>query len=379
MPNTYDIIISGGGLAGLSLVHHLLHSPWREKRILLIDREQKRANDRTWCFWEASPGPFEHLVHQRWDRLHFYGPEFGRRLDIRPYEYKMIRGIDFYRSVGAEIEAAPNVELRYGQVERLIDAGEKGQVQLTDGSSFEADWVFNSIFFGTIDRKTCNYLDQHFKGWVVRTSEPAFDADTAVLMDFRIPQLGETRFFYVLPLDDRQALVELAIFSNDHLTDAGYDELIAGYLREYVTDRPYEIVHQEKGVIPMTDHPFPQREGRILHIGTAGGHTKPSTGYTFWRLQGFLQRMVADLAASGDPLPRSLLSKRHLLYDSILLNVLLRGNLPSERIFTDMFRKNPPARVLRFLNEETSLLEEVRIMRSVPMAPFLGALVREVR
>ncbi len=62
-PSSYDYIITGMGCAGLSLAVHLLRKGCLDgKKLLLIDREKKERNDRTWCFWETSPGPFEDVV-----------------------------------------------------------------------------------------------------------------------------------------------------------------------------------------------------------------------------------------------------------------------------------------------------------------------------
>ena len=96
MQKHFDYIITGGGLAGISLLHYFLQSDLRDKKILLIDKSEKTENDRTWCFWEKEAGAFEFLVHHRWQHLNFYMPDFADALDIAPYTYKMIRGIDFY-------------------------------------------------------------------------------------------------------------------------------------------------------------------------------------------------------------------------------------------------------------------------------------------
>ena len=49
----YDMIFLGGGCAALSLLVRLLNSgQFSGYRFLVIDRDRKTANDRTWCFWE---------------------------------------------------------------------------------------------------------------------------------------------------------------------------------------------------------------------------------------------------------------------------------------------------------------------------------------
>ena len=236
---------------------------------------------------------------------------------------------------------------------------------------------FNSILFQPINKDDCYYIDQHFKGWVIETEEPVFDPKRATLMDFRIEQEGEARFFYVLPVSERQALVEIAIFSNNLLKSEEYDVLIRDYVEEYVTKVPYKVVHDEIGVIPMTDFPFPTQEGNILHIGTAGGQTKASTGYTFWRLQNYLEAVVRNLEQGKMPKPvQKAMQRRYMVFDSTLLHVLLQNKVPSQRLFADLFKNNPPHLVLKFLNEETRALEEFRVMNAVPFWPFVTSFLK---
>ncbi|MDE3214215.1 MAG: lycopene cyclase, partial [Bacteroidota bacterium] len=68
----YDYIFLGTGCASLSLLMRMrAHEAFRDKKILLIDREPKIHNDRTWCFWEEGDGFFEDIVYKKWDVLHF--------------------------------------------------------------------------------------------------------------------------------------------------------------------------------------------------------------------------------------------------------------------------------------------------------------------
>jgi thioredoxin reductase len=62
--STYDFIIAGGGLAGLSLAYYLSQSSLENAKILIIDQSEKKENDKTWCFWEAQPNAFDEIVRQ---------------------------------------------------------------------------------------------------------------------------------------------------------------------------------------------------------------------------------------------------------------------------------------------------------------------------
>ncbi|GAB3937762.1 hypothetical protein GCM10027614_16600 [Micromonospora vulcania] len=106
-------------------------------------------------------------------------------------------------------------------------------------------------------------------------------------------------------MSDRYALVEYTEFSPGLLTDAGYDEALAGY-RDLLGLDPagLRVREVENGVIPMTDAPFPARPTpRVVRLGTAGGATRPSTGFTFSAMYRQADQVARALAAGRPPVP----------------------------------------------------------------------------
>jgi lycopene beta-cyclase len=377
----YDYIMAGAGAAGLSLAYHLAQTPLRDKAILLVDKAPKTDNDRTWCFWERGDGPFERVVCRQWQDVYFHGAGYDALMDLDGYRYKMIRAGDFYPFVRRELEGLPNVHWVYGDITAVRDEPDGASV-VVDGETYAGNWLFDSRFgLSSLARQPGrHYLLQHFKGWEVEVDRPVFDPAKATLMDFRIEQHGETRFFYVLPFDERRALVEFTVFSADLLTDAYYEGEVARYLREFLGLDAYRVLHKEFGVIPMTDHPFPVQRGRhVILTGTAGGQTKASTGYTFRRIQQHSKALADALLTTGRPHVTGGFKGQFALYDSMLLNVMARNRYPIKEIFTLLFQKNPPARILKFLDEDTSFAEDLQIMSTTPYAPFLAALWDVVR
>ena len=69
---------------------------------------------------------------------------------------------------------------------------------------------------------------------------------------------------------------------------------------------------------------------------------------------------------------------RFRYYDSVLLNVLATGKLPGKKVFDSLFRKNKPADVLRFLNNESQFGTDLTIISSLPTGPFLRAGLQQV-
>jgi lycopene beta-cyclase len=380
VPHQYDYIISGAGCAGLSLAVGLIeHGGFASKKILIVDQEEKKKNDRTWCFWEDKPGIFEGIVYQSWKKVWFYGDGFRRLLDLSPYTYKMIRGIDFYRYCFDRIRQQKNFEIRYGRVGSITGNPDHARIHI-DAEEFRAEYIFNSILFEKPAlRKNEVYMCQHFKGWVVETGLPAFDPETATLMDFRTGQEAGTTFVYVMPFSPTRALIEYTIFSNELLSPAAYDLGLREYLKNVLNITAYQVTSEEFGVIPMTNHLFPQRDGNIIYVGTAGGQTKGSSGYTFRFIQKHTAAIIEKLAQNVLPVVASTDHPRRFnFYDSVLLNILYYDKFPGQSIFTDLFRKNETNRVLKFLDNETSVREDWKIISSLPTAVFLKAAMQQI-
>ncbi len=377
--DTFDFILSGGGAAGLSLAYRLINSPLRERSILILDQDDKRRNDHTWCFWIDRPMLFDPVVSHAWDRFRFTGEGFDRVLPLAPFRYKMVRGIDFYNFTLSALRACPNVTFIQARVDRIQDGPDYATVTAGD-RQFRGRWVFDSAFkpsdFQPNPRRYHN-LKQHFLGWEIETPRPVFDPQVVTLFDFTTPQKDAMRFIYILPFAPTRALVEYTLFSANLLQPQEYEEALKDYIESVMGVREYTVHEVETGVIPMTDMPFPRRAGRrILNIGTKGGRVKPSTGYSFLRSQVDAEAIVRSLLSAGHPfdIPPDPWLFRYL--DSIMLQLMDRRGGQMKQIFTDLFKNNPTRRLLRFLDETASLPEVLGVLGSVPPWPFLQAWFR---
>ncbi len=375
----FDYIITGTGCAGLSLLMHLLQSgKFTDKKILLVDKQLKNENDRTWCFWETNAGLFEPIVHKHWQQLWFHAPTFSKKLNVAPYQYKLIRGIDFYNYCFKEIRNYPNVTFKQTSVDNIFsNTSETGII--AGGEKICSEYVFNSILFEKpVLKKNEYYLLQHFKGWLITTPDEVFDPSIATLMDFKTDQSAGATFFYVLPFSPTQALIEYTLFSGKLLQDADYEKALKNYVENDLHIKSYSVNEKEFGIIPMTNYAFPATQNNIIHIGTAGGQTKASSGYTFRAIQKQSAALVKSLLQTGTPFSFKRTNRRFHFYDSILLHILHYNILPGDTIFTDLFQKNKPKDVLEFLDNETSLMQEINIISSLPAAPFLKAALHHI-
>ncbi len=385
MKNHYHYIITGAGLAGSSMLMRFLKDPhFIDKKILVIEESTKTQNDRTWCFWETGNGLFEPVVKHSWDQLLFQSPTFTHTFSIKPYRYKMIRGIDFYDYIREEAKKNNNIEWRNSKVKSIGNKDNYAIVE-TEASFFTCDYVFNSILFSNEhfsekqDSKGTYHLLQHFKGWMVETEEAVFNPSVAGFMDFSISQDKGTAFMYVLPVSTKSALVEYTLFTKSLLEEDAYNKSLKNYLNENLSLKEYKISHEEFGIIPMTNQVFPLQVGRIIYIGVAGGQVKGSSGYTFSFIQKRADQVIAALKEDGFiQLERTFNEKKFRLYDSVLLNILAGNKMKGGDIFTDIFKKNKVQKVLKFLDNETSILEDLSIMTSVPSSVFLPVACKEL-
>lgn len=370
----YDFIIAGGGAAGLSLACYLSKSSISGSRILIIDKDRKQTNDRTWGFWHQNPAPFDEIVSYRFSNLNFFSRYFQQKINLGDYTYSVIRGIDFYNFIKDHLKRFPNIEFLCAPVDEINDNPGGAEV-ITPEGTYSATWIFNSIFkTKEIEKAAASgiYLRQHFKGLVIETPKPVFDPSAVTMFDFRTPQNGLMRFFYVIPQSANRALVEYTVFSEYLLEQDEYNQAIQNYIREIPDIEDYKIIEEEFGVIPMTNYRFPATAGKhIVNIGSAGGSSKPSSGYTFLRIQNHVRQIVESLEDGRSPLLPANTSGRYLFYDSVLLNILKRRGDLAEKLFSYMFKNNSIGQIFRFLDEEGGLANDLKIITSLPPVPFL--------
>jgi len=349
-----------------------------DKQILLLDADTKQANDRTWCFWQKGAGQWDSIVHKTWHTAYFANEHFNADLDFEGYNYKMIRGIDFYNFVFAELRKHPNIEFVNQKVTDFADLKLHVLVK-TETDSYTCNKLFNSIYNPAVAATQTKYplLQQHFIGWHVKTTQPVFDADKPAFMDFNIPQKGNTRFMYVLPLSATEAIVEYTLFSKDLLAKAEYEEAIVQYLSDKnITE--YQVTDTEKGSIPMTSYPFwKHNTHNILNIGSAGGWTKASTGYTFRNSDKLSVKLVNFLKSETD-FTTFHKKNKFWFYDLLLLDILGRTNEKGSAIFSAMFKKGKAALVFKFLDEETTFAQDLAVIWRCPKGLFINALVRRI-
>lgn len=374
----YDFVILGAGCAGLSLCHYLLECGV-EGRILLLDGRTSFEDDRTWCFWDVEDTPFSGLAMKRWSSWSVVTQDRTISQTSERYPYLCLTAADFYARALKNIARHPNVTLRLGERVRGYEEHDHNTVVTTSEGYYNARFVFDgrglppgSPIFEQA-RRSSTWVPQMFLGQRLRTAKPVFDPEVCTLMDFSVSQRRGLRFTYVLPFDTREALVENVYLSEVDVSAADHRREISDYLRDSYGLSPdeYLVDDEESGYIPMTDHPFPRRAGRRAYsIGMLGGETRPSTGYTFLRIQRYCRALAEALTTEEIP-PERTESRRFEALDRVFLRFMRRHPEQCPGIYGRMFARVPPDALVHFLTETSSPSEELRLILALPKTPFL--------
>ncbi|WP_062216088.1 lycopene cyclase family protein [Streptomyces sp. NBRC 109706] len=371
------IAVVGAGAAGLSLALRLAAAPLPpgSPQVTLIDAPPgpHRPPPRTWCYWEPPGGEFDELLTASWARLRVFGPD-GVPVERRPstLRYKMLRSTDLQAAVRARLGPVRARELTVTAIRPLPRGAElRAETATGERVGLRARWVFDSRPPAPPPART--RLLQHFHGWFLRTARPAFDPTVVDLMDFRVPQPpGGLAFGYVLPLAPDEALVEYTEFSAAALDDAAYDRALGHYAATVRRLGAFRVLATERGAIPMTDARHPrQLAPAVFRLGAAGGATRPATGYTFAAAQRQTRAVARALAGGRRPRPPAAYPARALAMDAVLLRALDRGRVDGAAFLTRLFREIPPDRLLRFLDGDTRLHEDLAIGLHTPVPPML--------
>ncbi|WP_328471475.1 lycopene cyclase family protein [Actinoplanes sp. NBC_00393] len=368
-----DLALIGFGGATSLLLSALDRRGVRGLRIATVDPEPAHGHHRTWAFWTGAEDELDPVLDAAWSQVDLYGPSGLRQLALAPMRYAMVQSGPVFQRAD-EAAARLGVKVVTASAAALSDNGKIVTVRDDDGKTIiRAQWALDSRPAAPA-RPGRTFWLQHFRGWWVRADTDVFDPASAILMDFRTRQPAHgVSFGYVLPTGRRTALIEYTEFSPARLDDAGYSRALRAYLQ--LLDLPELTVEKvEDGAIPMTDAPFAVRPSpRVVRLGTAGGATRPSTGYTFSAMRRQADQIAAALAAGGDPVPGPAYPRRHLWMDGVALRAWDRGLVAAPAFFERLFTRNPPDRVLRFLDGLTSPAEELALMASTPLLPMTRA------
>lgn len=367
----YDIVILGGGCAGMQLMHQFIHHvQYKGESILILDAEKTFLQSKSWCFWHSSAvHPYQSIFNATWNNLTVGFPDGIKEKMIDPYRYSYIKSETFFDFHFEEINQHPNVV--YSNESVLSVEKSANQFVIHTGKGIiAADAVYSSCWNQqAVAKETSIFLKQQFYGWEIFTDEPVFNADAATLMDFSIAQTKGVNFAYVLPYSAHHALIEITGFCGEDYSTTFFEEVLTQYIQKN-WNCTFKVLKTEHASIPMTNFVFKRftKEGAIA-IGTAAGMVKPTTGYAFNRIT--RDSILLANAYFRKELPAEFQHTRFKFYDRLLLQLLKHSPAKALHILKQLFRKVSYQQILRFLDEDTSLFQEALLFAKLPKKDFI--------
>ena len=377
----FAFIIAGGGMAGLSLAYYLSKSSLGDLPILIIDQFPKNKNDKTWCYWSDCEEEFDKIAEKSWDSLWFHSQSNqSKLLNINPFQYRKINSGDWYAYVNKQLATKPNIQFLDAKIIMFFYRGVDVCVSTDQGDFYASQKVFDSISPFECDFENPKHIKQHFLGWTIESHFPVFKQESADLFDFRVAFDVECEFMYVLPTSPKKALFEYTFFSGKIRDKNYYRDKLKAYLLAYYGfgEDDYDLLEEEYGVIPMRplEENAQNLHAKLIKIGTSGGFVKSTTGYSFLRTQHTLKELVANLETKNHKafVLKELRFKKWM--DKVFLQVFIDQKIAGSKVFESLFFKNSPQKILRFLEEKTSLREDLSLMFTVPTYPFISAAIK---
>ena len=215
-------------------------------------------------------------------------------------------------------------------------------------------------------------LWQHFQGIEIETSKDIFDDDIINLMDFNCDQRNDVHFFYTLPFSKNRALIEttwLSSLADESLQD--YDLQLENYIKNNLGIKSYKINFTEKGAIPLF-YPIFKNDNKTINIGSAGGMTRLSTGYTFLNIQEHSKYLVKNIE-NIDKIKKFNLGKKYQFLDKVFLRVLKKYPEKMPKIFFNIFNASSKT-IIKFLSNKSNIFDDINIISKMPKFTFLRAL-----
>ena len=349
----FDIVIIGGGCSGLSLAYQLeINSKLKGRSLAIIDNRDRYFRDKTWSFWKVNQHDFEDCVIKSWKQFSVNSKDGTLYKDCNKYPYQSIDSGLFYDKILNKLKQNKNIYFF------------KNKNEINTNSSI----VFNSV---PEISKTDDKLWQHFCGYEIETDKEFFDEEIMNLMDFDCDQKDSVHFFYTLPFSKNKALVETTWLSTmNNQEEKEYDQQLIDYIKNHLNLKNYRIKYKEVGKIPLFRTSNINNQN-LVNIGTAGGMTRLSTGYTFLNIQE-QSKFIRENIECIDKLGTFQIKKKYQLLDKIFLKVLKNNPSKMPSIFFRMFN-NKSIKVIKFLSNKSNFLEDFSIILKMPKWIFIKA------
>ena len=372
-----DLLILGGGAAGLSLARRLAEQGAAAPRTLVLESRVDYADDRTWCFWMHPSAQLTHLVRRRWAKVSLASPTERVLVDCPEFPYALLPSGGFYQDSRECLARSERVRIAMGvsvlNAPRKVDG--RWEVETSAGVQ-RARWIVDTRPSAP-PAEGAAVLWQSFLGQEIEAAGPVFDPTVAEIMHFTQGDAGQILFHYLLPLSPTRALLEVTAFSPKPAGPDAFRAELNRFIDRRLEGRRYQLRREEHGILPMgLPAPEPSADPTYVRAGLMAGGARASSGYAFQRIQRWAENCAQSLAAGHGPQPHAADGWVLRQMDALFLQVLRRQPELAPTLFLAMFRRVAPARLARFMSDQATWLDNLAVIAALPPGPFLRELFR---
>ncbi|MFY8177467.1 MAG: lycopene cyclase family protein [Candidatus Methylopumilus universalis] len=370
MKQKFDIGIIGAGLSGLTLGNSLLSK--KIKNFILIEKNTHLKNDKTYSFW-SGPGLFDIKKSfsvkpkKEWSQIEIKVKNKSYKIDLGSYRYACYSSesiIDeLYKKITKE-----GIKVERGQSINHVKKNQDGWEIKLKNKKILLKNVIDSRPNKIFDDKYPS-LKQVFVGSEIISNQNIFDENVVTLMDFSESNKNVI-FTYILPFSKNKALIETTFFSSE-INFKQVEKIHKLTLKKFDIK---EITRTEQAVLPMSPYIDRKMEEQYFRIGNFGGASRPASGYAFTRIALWADQIKTKKEFCYDMIHH----KENYLtnwLDKIFLSVLRSNPKKAPEIFKVFFTKVPISSVIRFLSDQSRLVDYFVIILKLPKLVMLRGLI----
>ena len=370
MKQKFDIGIIGAGLSGLTLGNSLLSK--KIKNFILIEKNTHLKNDKTYSFW-SGPGLFDIKKSfsvkpkKEWSQIEIKVKNKSYKIDLGSYRYACYSSESILDELYKKI-IKEGIKVERGQSINHVKKNQDGWEIKLKNKKILLKNVIDSRPNKIFDDKYPS-LKQVFVGSEIISNQNIFDENVVTLMDFSESNKNVI-FTYILPFSKNKALIETTFFSSEiNFKQVGKIHDLT--LKKFDIK---EITRTEKAVLPMSPYIDRKMEEQYFRIGNFGGASRPTSGYAFTRIALWANQIKTKKEFCYDMIHH----KENYLtnwLDKIFLSVLRSNPKKAPEIFKVFFTKVPISSVIRFLSDQSRLVDYFVIILKLPKLVMLRGLI----
>jgi len=370
MKQKFDIGIIGAGLSGLTLGNSLLSK--KIKNFILFEQEMSTKNDKTYSFW-SGPGLFDIKKtfslkpKKEWSQIEIKVKGESYKIDLGDYRYACYGSESLLSELYKRL-AEKGIKVERGCSIKHVKKNQDDWEIEVKGKKILLKNIIDSRPNKKFDDKYPS-LKQVFVGSEIISTKKVFDENVVTLMDFYNSKKNVI-FTYILPFSKTKALVETTFFSYD-INFKQVEKLHKLTLKKFDIK---EITRTEKAVLPMSPYTNLKMENQYYKIGNFAGASRPASGYAFTRIALWANQIETKSEFSYEMINH----KENYLtnwLDKIFLSVLRSNPQEAPEIFRIFFTKVPISSVIRFLSDQSRLIDYLVIILKLPKLVMLRGLI----